>query len=105
MPIFNYLCSHCGHKWEEIGSAKDFTRYMSCPGCGKQAEKNFGGAKVVVFSEKERFSIAMGVHPSQIPAAMRAYPGSEYNEKGYLRVRGRTDKKKKMKQRGYIEYD
>jgi hypothetical protein len=59
---------------------------------------------VGIFSEEERVSLAMGVHPEQIPEAMKAYPGSRYREDGALLYKGRSGKKAAMKQRGYTEY-
>jgi len=55
--------------------------------------------------DKPRKSAAMGVHPSQIGEAMRAYPGSRYDKNGHLLIANRAEKKVRLRQRGYIEYD
>ena len=53
----------------------------------------------------ERWSRAMGVNIRQIPEAMKLYPGSVYDSRGYLRVDNRKRKLERMKQRGLIEYE
>jgi hypothetical protein len=48
----------------------------------------------------------MGVHPSQIGQAMKKWPGSRYNpDTGALLIQNRTEKKARIRQRGYIEFD
>lgn len=103
MPLFRYVCD-CGHVTEDICSFANKQKTMECEECGGLAEESFNRRPVTGNVETIRFSRAMGVHPSQIPMAMKKWPGSVYNKKGQLRIQGRTEKKVRMKQRGYIEY-
>lgn len=105
MPTYGYLCS-CGAHMEDFALMSDMKETMSCTKCGKDAHRHFGKNSVGVFSEKEKRSRAMAVHPSQIPAAMKKWPGSTYCPKtGHLIMKGRTEQKKRLKERGYVNYD
>ena len=55
--------------------------------------------------DNERWSWAMAVNPENIPEAMKKYPGSQYNERGQLLVRNRSEKLRHMKMRGMEEYN
>lgn len=103
MPLYVFLCE-CGERIEDICPIKDRKQEMECPKCGKMAPRNFAKATVGM-KDNPRVSRAMGVHPSQIEAAMRKYPGSRYDKDGNLLIANRTEKKLRMKQRNYIEYD
>jgi hypothetical protein len=47
----------------------------------------------------------MGIHPSQIEAAMKKWPGSRYDARGNLLLQNLAEKKVRMKQRGYVDYN
>lgn len=36
MPIYEYLCNNCGHKFEELRSMDDKDKEISCPKCKSQ---------------------------------------------------------------------
>jgi hypothetical protein len=80
---------------------------LFCPKCGSPLSSYMHSSQkhVGIFSEEERVSLAMGVHPDQIPEAMRAFPGSRYRPDGALIYKGRSGKKAAMRQRGYTEYN
>ena len=42
MPLYEFICSHCGHRFEEIStiSARDQVR---CPKCGQLPERLYEG--------------------------------------------------------------
>jgi putative FmdB family regulatory protein len=50
MPIFEYICPKCGHRFEELIIRRSEEDQVECPQCGhKKAEKTMstfsGGAK------------------------------------------------------------
>ena len=53
----------------------------------------------------ERISRSMGVNIRQIPEAMKRYPGSEYDGRGYLKIHNRKHKIQEMKRRGLVEFE
>lgn len=103
MPTYGYKCPECGTEMEDFALIKDRKQTLPCTKCGTESPRHFGGSQVG-YKDNPRVSRAMGVHPSQIPAAMRKWPGSRYDAKGNLLIANRAEKKLRMKQRGYIEY-
>lgn len=104
MPMFQYLCK-CGHTTEDICPYSEKQKDMTCEECGAVAEESFSRRPVTGNVETTRVSLAMGVHPDQIEAAMKKWPGSQYRGDGALKIQNRTEKKIRMKQRNYVEYD
>ncbi|MHA2063277.1 MAG: FmdB family zinc ribbon protein [Candidatus Thorarchaeota archaeon] len=102
MPTYGYKCE-CGEEMEDFALMSQMKETVTCTKCGKDAPRHYGGS-MVGLKDNPRWSTAMGVHPSQIKAAMKKWPGSVYNSKGYLRVQNRSEKLVRMKQRGYTEY-
>ncbi|MFC1846803.1 FmdB family zinc ribbon protein [Chloroflexota bacterium] len=49
MPIYEYVCSKCGSKFELLRSMSQMSEKASCPGCDSPAEKVF--SKFACFSE------------------------------------------------------
>ena len=46
MPIYEYACTDCGHRFEELVSMNDRDGAQSCPACGRKAVRR----KLSVFS-------------------------------------------------------
>ena len=103
MPTYGYKCSECGTEMEDFALIKDRKETVPCTKCKTEAPRHFGGS-TVGHKDNPRRSLAMGVHPSQIKEAMRAFPGSRYDASGALLIVNRAEKKLRMKQRGYTEY-
>ena len=36
MPLYDYVCYHCGHSFEMLRRIKDDDRDIKCPSCGSQ---------------------------------------------------------------------
>jgi hypothetical protein len=108
-----WKCDRCGwevtdghikHEYEEVNVT---AIGLGCKGCGgwlvpyyHESQKHVG-----ILSCEERVSLAMGVHPSQIKEAEKAFPGSRYRADGALLYMGRSGQKAAMKQRGYVNYN
>ena len=109
----NFECRRCDFE-KFIPDGKEDTP-RRCPKCGsgtftlrfcREKPKKEPLINIdATMQSRERWSDAMGVHPSQIPEAMKRYPGSVYDKEGRLLIRNRAHKKYEMKRRGYVEYD
>jgi len=110
----NFECRCCDYKKFYPNEVVDDCP-RSCPKCGsgtyrlrfcyeKPREEPLINIDATM-QPRERWSDAMGVHPNQIPEAIKRYPGSVYDKEGRLLIRNRAHKKFEMKRRGYIEYD
>jgi putative FmdB family regulatory protein len=42
MPMYDYLCPHCGEAFEELRSIAE-RKTAECPSCGKTAQKQVSG--------------------------------------------------------------
>jgi putative FmdB family regulatory protein len=107
MPDYLFKCYDCDEEVEVTCTMSKRPKSLPCPKCGKDIFQHFGGRKLTNgFKDNPRESRAMGVHPSQIGQAMKKWPGSEYNPRtGRLKIRNRTEKMTRLRQRGLIEYD
>lgn len=103
MPIYCYKCPD-GHVTEDFCHKIGAKPRIACDVCGKYAKRNIGcEQKNTDCVYNERYSDSMGVNPDQIPVAKKTFPGSEYLSDGRLIVESRSDKLKKMKERGLME--
>ncbi len=107
MPCYKYKCDDCGTEMQEFSTISKRAETVPCSECGKQSQRNYMSSmsSKTQQADTDRVSIAMGVHPSQIEEAMKRFPGSRYDKNGHLHYKGRAEKKVRMKQRNYIEYD
>ena len=104
MPNYRYLCEDCGTEMNEVETISKRKPKVPCTKCGKMSPRSFAGSTGGL-KDNPRESLSMGVGVSQIEAAMKKWPGSCYNPRtGALKIQNRTEKKERMKQRGYIEY-
>lgn len=102
MPAYQYLCPKCNELSEEFVTMSERKSAIVCPNCGEMSPQTLVGS-TVTHKDSPRKSRAMAVHPSQIEAATKKWPGSRYDKDGLLDVANRTEKKERMRQRGYVE--
>jgi hypothetical protein len=88
---------------EDFSTMSAMKKSVPCTKCGVDAPVCPSGSQVGL-KDNPRISRAMGVHPSQIEAAMKKWPGSRYDKSGNLLIANASEKKARMRQRGYIEY-
>lgn len=98
--MYAYQCD-CEYCFEDFCRIKDRKSELKCPKCGKMARRDWTTNRPQ--KDNVRYSWSMAVNPDQIPAAMKAYPGSEYRPNGQLIIRNRREKLVRMKQRGMEE--
>ena len=106
IPKYIFKCYGCDEEVEEVCTISKRSEFLKCSKCGKKIFQHFGGRKTSNgFKDSPRESLSMGVDVSQIPEAMKRFPGSRYNPKtGALKIQNRTEKKVRMRQRNYCEY-
>ena len=95
-----------GRMYHEMDDIEADAGGIICPECGEHlAPGTHRSGSTGIASQEERVSLAMGVHPDQIEAAMKKYPGSRYRPDGALLYNGRAGQKAAMKARGYVNYN
>ncbi len=110
-----FQCKNCKVSFRQRGSeligfkghdeAPEIDPNDSCPTCGGIIEPGFYRKPQLVHCASGDIvieNVAMGVAIDQIPEAMKAYPGSEYNERGNLITKGVRQQEKEAARRGLI---
>jgi len=112
MPLYSYKCDRCGWKFDKFSTIKARNNPKKCPKC-----KNFTGKRdrETEFARKGRFneldaehprwSWALGVHPADIPEAIKVHPGAVFDEKGRMLIRNRKEKLQRLKEAKMVELD
>ena len=109
MPTYCYQCSDCGENFEIIASMSESSKPRKCTCGGKalrnlqleQAQGNVDG----LMKDNPRWSWALGINPNQIKEAMKKHPNAVFNSKGQMLIRNRQEKKQRMKEAKFIEFD
>jgi hypothetical protein len=87
---------------------------VACPACGGKwyrlrfcADREPEDISKVNWYEKgnERWSTSMGVPAIQVNDFRKRFPGSTYSDDGRLLIKSRSDKKRQMAERGFIEHN
>jgi len=108
MPSYTAKCSKCGKVFNYFSTISERNEPVECE-CGELAERNveselanYGGQITV---DNPRWSLSMGVPPSQVEEFRKRFPNSTYDNNGRLLVKNRKDKLRQMNERGFTEYD
>jgi len=110
MPSYSFYCPDCGH-FDNICIVSRRNDECECPNCKKMCNRDVAhemqncSAFDETCKEHIRYSNVMGVLPKRIKEMEKKYPGSRYTPDGRLIVNSRQDKLKKMKERGYVEFE
>lgn len=93
-------------EWDE----EDWKAPIALCHCGGEIDaghpKNFAN---ISMGEHERLSWSLGCDEAQLPEMQKIHPGAEWRQSpeggGYqMIIKNRTEKKKRMKERGFEEY-
>lgn len=86
-----------------------------CPECGsktyqlkfvKQEPKKEELINIdCTMQNRVRVSTSLGVAPNQIEAARKIHPGAEFTKDGDMIIHNRVEKKRRVKERGWQEYN
>ncbi len=49
MPTYNYVCNHCGHKFEKFSSITSYHKELECPICHEMAHLTISGGAGMIF--------------------------------------------------------
>lgn len=106
MPMHNFICE-CGEITQELFFAKEEKIAPACEVCGGKTEWTMVAKHSRVSGDKERTSSALGVHPSQIAdgSAFLTHPGAKFNSRGDMIIQNRTEHKKRLAERGWVNKD
>lgn len=107
---YSYKCDRCGYIFDEHRPAARRNDAAKCPEClgpaGRSFKETIKDSKIdATMKENERWSISMGVPPSQVNEFRRRFPTSTYDDRGRLLIKNREHKKAEMKRRNFIELD
>ena len=108
MPSYGYLCPQCGN-FHELNTISGRGK-TECPECGKECKRDVeyelnSGSEMNVVTDNHRWSLSMGVPPSQVAAFRKRFPKSTYDNKGWLLIKNRKDKLRQCRERGFVELD
>lgn len=103
MPIYNFKCPRCGEEDDDICLYRHKT-YPTCK-CGRKMIDDFSPRTTKVYGDKERISMALGVHISQIESgeAEKTHPGAKFDHNQNMIIKNLAEQKQRLKERGYID--
>jgi hypothetical protein len=83
---------------------------IECPECGNDCERDVeyelnSGGELNAVTDNPRWSLSMGVPPSQVDVFRKRFPNSTYDDRGRLLVKNRKDKLRQARERGMCELD
>jgi hypothetical protein len=98
----------CGERKEELMSWAEKKGGVKCS-CGKPMDDDFNAPNRVPQTDHERLSNALAVDISQLESgeAQRLHPGTEWVVVGDMacpKIRNRAEKKRMLRERGWVEY-
>ncbi len=105
MPIYNYVCPRCGAEDDDICLFRD-KEYPTCT-CGRRMIDDFKPRTTKTYGDKERVSMALGVHISQIESgeAERIHPGAEFDHNQNMVIKNLAERKQRLRERGWVDKD
>jgi hypothetical protein len=108
MPYYTASCK-CGKIFQYISTIAGRNDPVECE-CGSVANRDIEaelavGSRHKWVSDNPRWSISMGVPPSQVNEFRRRFPNSTYDDRGRLLVKNRKDKLRQANERGFVELD
>ncbi len=109
MPLYKWKCEDCGEVVEDFRPMKDYKNPCPCP-CGRILrfeDRDYTIGENAIMGDKERVSMALGVHISQIESgeAERIHPGAKFDKDQNMIIKNLAEKKQRMRERGYVDRD
>lgn len=110
--IEEFACKLCGFIKEYFNEDSPW----KCPECGRSTYRlsflKESRARIpfvsISYKDTPRYSASLGVSETQIEAAKKLHPATEWKRFGHSfrpLIKNRTDKKRLMREAGYEEYD
>jgi len=104
MPIFDFICEDCAETTTEFyhGFEEHTPPICKCGGTTYRSWLTTGKSQC---GDKERTSMALGVHPSQIAdgSVFKMHPGARFNSRGDMVTKNLTEHKQRLKERGWVD--
>jgi len=85
---------------------KDYNKRTKCPDCGSKA-KRLISCPTIYAEGIVRVSYALGVNPEQVKSGevFKTHPGAEFDKDGNMIIHSRQEKLRRLKERGWVEYE
>jgi NAD-dependent SIR2 family protein deacetylase len=106
MPLFNFECKECHKIVQEFYWSTEEKIPPTCD-CGGETERSYMIGNHVSTGDKERLSISLGVHPSQIESGevFKMHPGAKFDRDGNMILKNRAEQKQRLRERGWVNRD
>ncbi len=109
MPIYKWKCDECGGVTEDFRPMKEYKDPCTCA-CGKVLtfeDRDYTVEKKDTCGDKERVSMALGVHISQIESgeAERVHPGAKFDHNQNMVIKNLAERKQRLKERNWVDKD
>ena len=101
MPIYGQQCTACGHVFEDSRLMKYSEFNPCCPNCHAPTIRNYESSASQC--RPEQVSDALGIHPSQIPAAVARFPHHRFNSRGQMLFSTNAEMQRVLKDIGYAD--
>lgn len=109
IPEYTYRCRKCDAVFQDLNTISK--RATTDCKCGSKADRDWDAelahpvsrTRPKWITENERWSRSMGVPVKQLTEFRKRYPHSTYDGKGRLLIKSRSDKKRQMRERGFVE--
>ena len=76
MPMYDYRCRECGHKFEELIFSWDEDKEIVCPKCSAKELEQLMGAPATIGSSSSNLSMAERCNVPDCPARREGAKGS-----------------------------
>ena len=107
MPIYNFACKKCEHITPDLQPMKRDNEYepVACAECGGKTEHTLQSVQSRVLGDKRRVSSALGCHQSQIDdgSIFKVHPGAEFDKDCNMVLKNFTEKKRRLRERGWVD--
>ena len=110
MPEYMASCKYCGKSFSFMSTVSDRNKPVECE-CGSMAKRDLQvefaprGLRNKWITDNPRWSLSMGVPPSQVAAFRKRFPDSVYDNNGRLLIKNRKHKLQEMKRRDFCELE
>ena len=107
MPTYSWTCLSCGGKQEVTFPVRLRPNRIMCDVCGKTCERDYQAEQGhLAHGEHKgwpRASVALGVHPNQIPHFEAQHPGEHWNPDGTMVVRSQFHQRQLCKKLNLVD--
>lgn len=101
MAYYGQVCTKCEHEFNDVRPMNECDIQPACPICGAQSVRDY--ASRASQTRPEQVSDAMGIHPSQVPEALKRFPHHRYNSQGQMLFSSNGEMQRALKDLGFVD--